>query len=137
MTQIGGSIGNFHNWPLDVLGRVEYFEEHWYALTMEHEKCSQVFDNVRIGDGTHDYQLTHAMKQMGKHNIESDDVDGDHDQKQELKQKGLSAEHLVFMNDKQLFDKAVEYYYQDFVCFGYDMTHQGYIKHLNDKYYIA
>ena len=77
------------------------------------------------------------MKRMGHQNsIESDDVNGDQNKKDEYKKKGLSAEHFVFVDDKELFQRTVDYYFQDFVCFGYNMTHQGYLKHINDKYYI-
>ena len=137
LTQIGSSIGVFHNWPIHFMGRMEYFEEHWYVLSMEHEKCSPVFENALEDGGTHDYKLAHSMKRMGHQNsIDSHDVDGDIEKKEEMKKKGLSAEHFVFIEDKELFKKTVDYFYQDFVCFNYNMTHEGYIKHLNDKYYI-
>ena len=136
LTQIGSSIGVFHNWPIDFMGRMEYFEEHWYVLSMEHEKCSPVFENA-LQDGMHDYRLAHAMKRVGHQNsIDSHDVDGDAEKKEEMEKKGLSAEHFVFIEDKELFERTVDYFYQDFVCFNYNMTHEGYMKHLNDKYYI-
>ena len=134
LSQIGGSIGNFARWPLHFIGRMEYFEEHWNTLTMEHERCSTVFAS---NSKTHSHQLAHSMKRPGLQNsIESDDVDGDQVKKNELKGKGLSAEHFVFIHDKELFAKTVDYFYQDFVCFGYNMSHDAYLKHLDDKHYF-
>eukprot|EP01083_Nonionella_stella_P047578 127366_1 len=137
-TQIGSSIGAFHMWPIHFIGRVEYFEEHWAALTMEHDACSIVFDSIsKSNGGTHSYTLAHAMKRMGHQNsIESEDVKDSANKKDEYKKKGLSAEHLVFIGDKELFQNVVHYYYQDFICFGYNLTHEGYLKHLDDKYSI-
>ena len=134
-SQVGTSIGNFHNWPLDFLGRMEYFEEHWTRLSMEHEKCAPVFESI-IKDSAHDYRLIHAMKRGMENSIDSKDVGGDSGKKAELKKKGLSAEHLVFINDRALFERAVSYYYQDFVCFQYNMTYEGWLQHLDNKYIL-
>ena len=136
ITQIGSSIGNFHQWPIDFMGRMELFEEHWSMLSMEHEKCAPVFDSISK-EAVHDYRLTHAMKRMGHQNsIDSEDVGGDQGKKEEFKKKGLSAEHFVFIDDRALFERAVSYYYQDFVCFQYNMTYEGYMQHLDNKYIL-
>ena len=136
VSQVGSAIGNFWRWPLDFVGRMELFEEHWSMLTMEHKKCASVFDSIsRNPDAVHDYQLAHSMKRMGHQNsIDSEDVG--HGKKVEFTKKGLSAEHVVFIEDRQLFERAVDYFYQDFVCFQYNMTYEGYMLHLDNKYIL-
>ena len=136
ISQIGGALGNFHFWPIHFLGRIEFFAEHWYVLTMEHERCSETFDSLRKEGKTHDYKLAHSMRQFKHNEIESADVEGDEQRKVALKQKEVNVEQLVFMENKELFEKAVEYYLQDFVCFGYNMTHEAFVKHVTDKYYF-
>ena len=38
--------------------------------------------------------------------------------------------YYAFALNKELYDKLVDYYYQDFVCFGYNMTYDYFMEYI-------
>ncbi len=88
---------------LDFIGKLETFEENWDYLTNKHPKCSMALSSL-MENKTH---LSHSNR----------------------KSKSISNDKEIWENfDKELFDGLVEYFWQDFVCFGYSTNFDDFMR---------
>lgn len=125
----GHFMAGFDGWNIDYVGKVEQFGEHWKLLSREITECSTGYlekywedEDGRtstkrklkgdLGDGT-----AHKMKGAGQKGHYS------------LNRTLVDAYYALAM-DRTIYDKLVEYYYQDFICFDYDMSFESFMEYI-------
>ena len=113
---------------ISFIGRQEYFNKHWNEL-INHSHCSKWFRKYIKEDyqKNHDKKPIYAMWQYGKSSSFSDynEVLGVNTS------KIIPTVYYELAKNKTLYDRIVNYYWQDMVCFGYKpdfVEFQKYVK---------
>ena len=101
---------------LNFIGRMEYFEKHWERL-INYEKCNtnglDMYKNIVDKRG---FAIRKNPSLKGQANPTTSE------------KAKLDKLFYTVANDRELYDIIVDYFYQDFVCFGYDMSYQSFVK---------
>ena len=101
------------SWPLNFIGKLEYYQQHWNIL-QSYSKCSV--------NGIDNYNNLFGTNKLKHNNIGKYKNNQNHN---------LSLPYYVLLKNKELYEKIVEYYFQDFVCLGYDMSYQWLVDYIN------
>ena len=134
MEHVGSISGQFMSlydeWQIDYVGRVEYYEQHWKELSQNISECS----NGALGlYWSTPRRRRRRMKEKRKRRLKSNLIymmnKSGQNNKKTLGRPLVDAYYALAL-DKDLYDKIVDYYYQDFVCFGYNMTHQDFMEYI-------
>lgn len=133
MEHVGSISGHFmagyDGWNIDYVGKVEQFGKHWDLLSRETPKCSSGYlekyweetegslpsskRRLKVnGDGA-----VHGMNQYGQKGHRA-------------LNRSLPDAYYALATNRASYDKLVEYYYQDFVCFDYDMSFESFLDYI-------
>ena len=120
MEHIGSQTGHCLSayepfWNISYFGRIEYFAQHWKELSTNVQECSSGYlENVNVDS------FEHRMKKYGQsmhHTLN----------------RILPDAYYLIAARPALFDQIVNYYYQDFVCFGYNMTYAHFMQYIKQR----
>ena len=93
-----------NQWELNFIGRIEYLSQHFEILATQDNQCSKYFNHLPENFDIHEKILSiHA----GNRQVSQADI----------------IEKLRNAITKDYFYKLVDYYYQDFICFGYSFDY--------------
>ena len=172
MEHVGSISGHFmasyDGWKIDYVGKVEYYEQHWKALSQDIPRCSDGYlklywerirrrrlrmDKIRRRLLQQQTQMQRPRRVRKDGNVKNNayydrDNNKSNNQDQEKKKKamywmyhtGQNAKYTLnrtlvdayyaFALNRELYDKLVDYYYQDFVCFGYNMSYEYFMEYI-------
>lgn len=121
-------LSNFYGSPIHWIGRVENYKNHWLEL-LNYDKCGKWFKDknhwlkkninpekiikgmVHYGWDVPFYSRRQKRIEYGEY-IKSMSLDL-------MLDNGWKLQPVYRLMNKRIYDKIVEYFYQDFVCFGY------------------
>eukprot|EP01083_Nonionella_stella_P050834 135105_1 len=146
-------LSNWHGSDINFFGRVEHYGQHW-KLLMNHEGCEwfkQVYEGKDMD--LENYQVSHALFHYGtmgvslykarkgrqKDYIEAlgmndmlDKMYGVDKRKYNLSEDDVLPPAYYFMTE-EMYNEIVEFYHQDFVCFGYKSDYAEFRKYVETK----
>eukprot|EP01083_Nonionella_stella_P107763 312524_1 len=102
----------FHNSDLQFIGKVEFMDEHWDILL---DRCS--WFRKHLVNRTHRHANANKGQNMRRNAFR--DMLGFTEYAMKNK-TGLYPAYYMVASNKTLYDLLVHYYWQDFVCFGYE-----------------
>ena len=126
------SFGVFYGSNIQFIGKMEYFNNHWNKLMNYCPWFNQHINNDKIKrDKNGNIYLKkplYAMWQYGKSSVrgEYNNVLGVNIS------KILPTAYYIIANNKTLYDSLVNYYWQDFICFGYKPDFKQFQQYVKD-----
>ena len=115
-SQIGMRLGYFQTYNnnnifnLNFIGKIEFLKKHFEILSTTHKQCSKYFGGLSFNS---------SLRQ---------DILKGHYGNRQIKQKSTIV-RLRNVIDKYYYDRLVDYYFQDFVCFGYSLDYNDWKNH--------
>ena len=112
-TQTGHFLASFDNFDIDYFGRVEYYQQHLTKLSLKMEECGYLH-NITKENIPHLMDSNIHKSKIPHHKFNRTLVDV----------------YYVLAIDQDLYNKLIDYYYQDFICFGYNMSYSNFMQYI-------
>eukprot|EP01084_Bolivina_argentea_P247205 413617_1 len=139
-------LSNWYTSDINFFGRVEHYPKHWKIL-MNYNGCEwfQKYDiNVNISHalfhyGTMGISLYNSMNTRQKEYVDGlnmrdmlEKMYGKDKNKYNISENDVLPPAYYFITES-MYNKIVEFYYQDFVCFGYKPDYNEFKKYVKSK----
>ena len=128
-------LSNFYGSNMHFIGRVEHYKQHWLTL-LEHGDCGAWFGDAanlaehadlgkvetgmfHYGFDIDFYRRPSKLKKYAEY-IEAMSLDL-------MLQHGYSLPPVYHLMTRRIYDKIVDFFFQDFVCFGYEYAFEKFV----------